>query len=107
MSSPINRKLTGITGTSDWIPLNRWGRDDLSIVTTIDSGTPTYTVEFTLDRINQVGVLGSEVARDVVDAVDLTANANLNITATPMEAVRLNITSGTGSMTFHVMQGGE
>ena len=104
MGSPVNRKIAGITGTSDWIPLNRYCTGDVSIVTTITS-TPTYDIEFTLDKINKAGVLGTETARVVVGGDDLTANANLNIANTPMEAVRIVVASG-GSVDVHVMQSG-
>ena len=106
MASFINRKQTAVTGVGDWIPLNRWSKDDYSIVTTVN-GTATYTIEFTLDQVNRAGVLGNEVARPVLNGEDLTASANLNITETPMEAIRVNITAGAGSVDFHVMQNGE
>lgn len=106
MSSPINRKQLAVTGVGDWIPLNRWSKDSYSIVTTVN-GTATYTVEFTLDQINRAGVLGNEVARPVLGGTGLTADANLNIANTPMEAMRVNITAGAGSVDLHVMQNGE
>lgn len=105
MGSPVNRKIEGVSGTSDWIPLNRWSRDNYTIVTTVASGTPTYTVQFTIDQINREGVLGNETARPVVGGSSLTTDANLNITDTPMEAIRITVSGGT--VDFHVMQQGE
>ena len=104
MSSYVNRKQANVTGVGDWIPLNRWSRDDYSIVTTIN-GASTYTVEFTLDQINRKGVLGNETTRPVENATDLIADANVNIVETPMEAIRINVSSG--DVDFHVMQNGE
>jgi len=104
MASYINRKQAGVTGVGDWIPLNRWSKDSYSIVTTIN-GASTYTVEFTLDQINRSGVLGSETARPVEGGTALTADANLNIANTPMEAIRINVASG--DVDFHVMQNGD
>ncbi len=103
MSSPVNRKQSAVTGVGDWIPLNRWAKDDLSVVTTAN-GTVTYNVEFTLDQVNRPGVTG--VPRPIENGEGLTVDANLNVTLTPMEAVRVNITDGTGSVDFHVMQSG-
>lgn len=103
MSSPVNRKQLAVTGVGDWIPLNRWSNDDLSVVTTAN-GTVTYDVEFTLDQVNRAGV--TVVDRPILNGTGLTADANLNVTETPMEAVRVNITAGAGSVDFHVMQSG-
>lgn len=104
-SSPVNRKQSAVTGAGDWIPLNRWAKDDLSIVTTAN-GTVTYDIEFTIDQVNRPNVLGNEDARPVANGTGLTADANLNVTETPMEAIRVNITAGAGSVDFHVMQSG-
>jgi len=103
MSSPVNRKLLTVTGVGDWIPLNRWAKDDLSIVTTAN-GTVTYDVEFTLDQVNRPNV--TVTPRPIENGTGLTADANLNVTETPMEAIRVNITDGAGSVDFHVMQSG-
>ena len=77
--------------------------DDLSVVTTAN-GTVTYDVEFTLDQVNRVGV--TIIDRPIENGTSLTTDANLNVTETPMEAVRVNITAGAGSVDFHVMQSG-
>ena len=106
MPSAINRKQLAVTGVGDWIPLNRYSKNDYSIITTVN-GTATYSVEITLDQINRSGILGTETARPVVSAIDLTVDANLNITSTPAEAIRINITAGAGSVDFHVMQSGD
>ena len=64
----------------------------------------TVTVEGTLDYINRDSA--SINAFEVENAIDITADAYLNITSTPFEAIRINQTSGTGSVKFHLMQGG-
>lgn len=97
-----NNNLPGV-GAKAWIPLNRWDNgSNYSLVIGI-SGTATVTVQGTLDQINRGQ---TPKAFDIENAVDLTTSVDLNITDTPLEAIRVNQTAGTGTVEFHVMQGG-
>lgn len=106
MSAYINRKQTdnvsGVGG-KPWIPANRWGFGaDFSILVEI-TGTATVDVEGTLDQINRGDI--PKVFK-IQNATGLTTTTALNITDTPLEAIRVNQLSGTGTVAFHVMQGG-
>lgn len=98
-------------GTKPWIPLNRWDRGDFSL-NIIITGTVTMDVEGTLKKLNQDTdstdiAAGSPSAEDIfaiASATGLTASTALNITDTPLEAIRINQTAGTGSVKLHVMQ---
>ena len=105
MASPVNVKKTYTgTGTQVAIPLNRWSRDNYSVVTDVGA-TATYTVEGTLDQVNRPDV--TPVWFDITNLVALTADAAEKVTDTPMEAIRMNITANTGDLGLHVMQNGE
>lgn len=101
--APINRKISVFgVGTSEWVPLNRWTDSDISLLVSV-GGTATYTVETTLDRVNRQGTI--PVPIDHATLVGQTVGNTGNV-AFPVEAVRVSVTSGTGSVTMHVMQNG-
>jgi len=107
----INRKQTNPTGIGekDWVPLNRWSNaSNYSIVTTVN-GIATYTIESTLDQLNRLTL--AEIANvdvcAIENAIDQTTSGCFNVTATPLEAIRIKQTAGTGSVVMHVMQAGE
>ena len=106
MSAYINRKQSNSAGVGakPWVQLNRWDNNANYSLVLKFTGTATVTVEGTLDHINRE--LETIEAFDVENAIDLTADAYLNITNTPLEAIRINQTAGAGSVDFHVMQGG-
>jgi hypothetical protein len=105
MSAPINRKQVNTTGTGlkPFVPLNRWGFGADISINIVFSGAATVTLEGTLDHVNREGVTD---VFDIVNGVGITVDTALNITDTPLEAIRINQTAGTGSVTMHVMQGG-
>lgn len=105
MASYINAKKTYTgTGAQVAIPLNRWSRDNYSVVVSLDS-TGTYTIQGTLDQINRPNV--TPVWFDITSLVGLTADAAEKITETPLEAIRMTIAANGSSIDFHVMQNGE
>lgn len=105
MAAYINAKRTYTgTGAQVAIPLNRWSRDNYSVVTDVGA-TATYTVEGTIDQINRIGV--TPVWFDITGLVGLTASTSDKITDTPLEALRVNIAANSGELGFHVMQNGE
>ena len=105
MSAPINRKQKNVSGTGPkpWIQMNRWDNNvNYSLVIKI-TGTALVNVEGTLDYINR----GDEVvAFPIEKAQNISETTYLNIFATPFEALRVNQTTGDGTVDFHVMQGG-
>ena len=110
MSAYIRRTQNNVTGVEakPWIPVNRWTENgSFSIMTTIVAPV-TYTIETTIDPVNRPDeiALADVVVCSVENAIGLTADARLNITNTPLEAIRINQTAGAGSVRFKVMQNG-
>lgn len=105
MGNPINRTITQTgTGTTDWVPLNRYAGDDVSLAAFVD-GTATYTVEMTLERVNREEYDPATVrVLDHGTLVGSTGSASGNIDF-PVEAIRLNVTAGTGSVELQIYQG--
>ena len=106
MSAYVNRyqdnNPAGV-GAKPWIQLNRWDNNaNYSLVIGI-SGTAEVNVEGTLDYINRGETPKTFVVKN---AEGITTTASLNVTNTPLEAIRVNQISGTGTVEFHVMQGG-
>lgn len=96
-------------GIKDWIALNRWSNAGNYTVMTTVSGAATYTLETTIDQLNRftaAEIAAAEVC-PVENAVDQTVDGCFNITATPLEFIRINQTVGAGSVTMRVMQSGE
>ena len=97
-------------GIKPWIPLNRWsGPGDYSIMTEV-TGTVEYTVQTTVDPVNRPDIipLSDVLVCPVTNAVGLVGPIDcLNINLTPLEAIRIEQTSGTGSVSFRILQNGE
>jgi hypothetical protein len=89
--------------TSPWIPLDdNQAAFNVSVAVTV-TGTLTYTVQFTLDNIQDPSV--TPVAFEVSGLTSKTADASTSLRSS-VKAVRLNITSYTsGSATIGVRQG--
>lgn len=94
------------TGTGEQVPvmLNRWTLDDISIVVDI-SATATYTIEATLSQLNRDDGL-TAIWFEVSGLIGLTADVTDKISATPLQAVRVNIAANSGNVRFQVMQSG-
>lgn len=97
---------SGNEGVDITIPTD-WRENDfrLSLAVVLSAGaTLTYTVEYTLDNIQDATVTPTWFATTDLDG--LTASASSNI-AFPVRAVRLNITSFTdGTATLTALQAG-
>ena len=105
MAAYVNVKKTYAgTGAQIAIPLNRWSRDNYSVVTDLTT-TGTYTVQGTLDQVNRLGV--TPVWFDITSLVGLTADSSEKVTDTPLEAIRISIAVNGSGVSFHVMQNGE
>ena len=91
------------TGTSAWVPLDfKQVPFNLGLQVVKNSGTATFTVEYTMDDVWDSTVTPTAFASAISGS---TANTTNNI-AFPVRAVRLNITAGTTpNVTFTVLQG--
>ncbi len=108
----INHNQIGTTGTGakPWIALNRWSNaGNYTVFTTIQGTVTDYQLESTIEILNRMSPAEIAAAKvcPVVDATGQTADGCFNITATPLEFLRVNIIAGTGSVDVHVMQSGE
>jgi hypothetical protein len=105
MASYVNVKKTYTgAGNKDAIQLNRWSRDNYSLKMDV-TGTIDFTVQGTLDYVNRSGE--TVTWSDIDSLVNLTASSFEKITDSPLEAIRVVINSGAGSVLFHVAQNGE
>lgn len=106
----INRDQINVAGVGEkpWIPMNRWSNSaDYTIFAKVD-GVVTYTIETTVAQLNRMTPAEIAAAKicSVVDATNQVADGCFNITATPVEFIRVNQTLGTGSVDIHVQQNG-
>lgn len=109
MASSVNsqRTLSAGIGIKEWVPLNRWGPPEYAVVVTV-SGTATWKLEGTLNRINRGEtavpfLLEDRLGTAITAIVD---DDNFLLGQTPLEAMRLNQTAGAGTATLHVVQQG-
>lgn len=110
MSAYINRNQINTTGTGEkpWVPLNRWANDDYTVKLTVN-GMATFSLEGTISQINR-GESGSEFTLNDESGTPIsgiTSTTTYVIAATPLEAIRVNQTAGTGSVDMHIMQSGD
>lgn len=90
-------------GASAWVPMDTY-RTPFSIsCSAVISGSPTYNVEYTLDDVQNTAITPTAYSDFLVTGA--TANTN-SATTIPVTAVRVNITSGSGSVTLTVIQSG-
>ena len=114
MGASVNVKQVNEAGTGakDWIILNRQSKPDYSL-NIIITGTVTASIQATLKQQNnptnepQAGAAQAEDIFDISGLTGITASQASKIVDTPLEAIRVNQTAGTGSVTLHVMQAGE
>ncbi len=90
------------TGDSDWLALDVWNsRSQLSGYAEV-SATATYTIEYTVDNIEDPSVTPVPFATDVAVA---TATTDFFDSSGPMRALRLSVSASTGSVKLVVLQG--
>lgn len=111
MGSPLFYDVTYTgTGAQTALPTNRWGDHQYSI-TVIPQPDPVtsgeYTVQGTINRINRSTNIEPTVWFDLDGFVGLTGQITGVFKNTPLEALRLFITTNDESIRFQVMQGGE
>lgn len=98
---PTSVSRTG-TGASAWIPVD-YAQSAFSLsVAVVVSGTVTYDVEHTFDDIFDSSVTPTAFKQAALTAQ--TANKDGSYTS-PIRAVRVNNTSGSGTTTLTVIQG--
>ena len=94
-------KKTG-TGTSAWIPLDYKQNPFNVSLGCVVNGTITYSIEHTFDDIFDATITPVAFTHSVL--VAQTANKDGNY-ASPVRAVRINNTAGTGDTTLTILQG--
>ena len=100
---PIKVTQSGI-GESDWKLVN-WNIAPIELgITVVVDGMVTYTVEYTLDDITDVPPV-TPTAFPHATLAGLSVDAYGSI-MTPVAAIRLTITGGTGSATLTFIQSG-
>jgi len=93
---------TGVS-SSPWLPLENLG-DQFSVgFGCVVTGTATYTIEYTFDNV-LMGETATVFANSSITGV--TANKDGNFNA-PINAMRVTITAGTGTVTVKVIQSGQ
>ena len=107
MATPINKKKTysAGTGAKDWFQLNRWSPQVYTFAVSI-TGTATVDLEITFMQLNRGE---SATASDIFTLAGggaISSNTAVNVDGMPIEFVRVNQTSGTGTVSLHVMQQG-
>jgi hypothetical protein len=104
---PVTVSQTGV-GTS---PLIVWDYMHTaiacSISTIVSGGSATYTIQHTFDDVfasNYNPATGNWFDHDISNMVGATTNQDSNYSA-PVRASRINLTSGTGTVTLTGIQG--
>ena len=94
----------GTSGVTPTIPIDNHGRPEISLQAVV-SGTATWTIQQTLDNPWESATLNWFDHSDPL-MVGQTVSRQGNYAYVPA-AVRLKITSGTGTVTFTVVQSGD
>lgn len=104
MAQPRYISQTGV-GTSDWQIVN-WDLTPINIgIGVIVSGTVTYSVEYTLQDPSGTYPGGTPTAFSLSALASKTATLDGSI-ITPVAAIRLNVTAGTGTAQMCFLQAG-
>lgn len=90
-------------GSTSWVKLDTKANPfNVGFGCVVTSGTPTYKVEHTFDDVD---VAVTPTAFDHISVTGQTINKDGNY-AFPVAAVRLTVTSGTGTVTMTTIQAG-
>ena len=98
---PMNVSLTG-TGTSSPVPVDYTQVGFVVSVAAVVTGTATYSIQHTYDDVLDASVVPTWFTD--TDLLGKTANVDGSFVSL-IRAVRINITSGTGSVRMTVLQG--
>lgn len=102
---PFVSSVTGVGVSSVYPPDNYVSPFNLALSVLV-TGTVTYTVQYTFDDVFASGF--SAASANWIDHPSLTAQSatkDSNI-AYPVRGVRINVTAGSGSVRFTVIQAG-
>ena len=105
MAGPfVNTKqaFTAGAGAKPWVSVSRYSGSDYTL-NLIVTGTATFDVEGTLVKIEETTPLAEDIFQ-ISGLTAQTASVQAKINGTPLEALRVNQTAGTGSVTMHVNQ---
>lgn len=98
---PISKSYTS-TGAKEWIPLDHY-QTPFSVSYHVDVGTATYTVEATLDDVQDADV--TPVAYTITSS---TSSDTVAALTAPVRAIRVNIAAYTsGGVAFKIIQAGK
>lgn len=96
---PKSKTQTGV-GTTAPIPID-WRKKDFQLaLQTIVTGTATYNIEHTLDNVYTVAS-PNWLPNNTLQNLSVSADGNY---AFPVFAIRINVTSGTGSVQLNILQ---
>lgn len=106
MATPtyIDVSVTGV-GESAWLPLNRWG-SALHRIHAEVSGTATFSLVGTQDKVNRIpdASAAEEMAVDGFTGLSATTLSTQNLI---YEAIKLDVTAGTGTVRLRVQSEGD
>ncbi len=106
MSTPISVKQQNQAGAGEkpWVQLNQYSRPDFT-ANIIITGTASVDIEATLANPNR-----DEITPDDVFTLQgfqgITTTTAMSLANQPLAAIRVNQSSGAGSVVFHVNQNG-
>lgn len=104
---PVTVSVTGV-GATPPVVLDQYIAPENTTFSAIVNGTVTYNVEYSVDDPYASYATNYNTNATwyvLTGASALTANSSSN-TAFPARALRVNVTAGTGSVTFTVIQAG-
>lgn len=109
MATPVEFDVTidNTDGESDWLPLNRWASALMRLTTTIESGTPTYSIVGTQKNILRHGVTTTTADEIPLNGFDTLTAATNNVQDVLFRAIKLKVSSGTGSVRLRVQSEGD
>lgn len=106
MGVPVEFDVTQTgTGTSDWLPLNRWSPALMRLWAEV-SGTATFSVEGTTSNV----LRGETPVTATIQALENFSGLSASTTSTQnvlYRALRINVASGTGSVRLQAQSEGE
>lgn len=101
----IDVSQTGV-GETSWKPLNRWG-SGLHRVYIDVTGTAAFTVHGTQDYVNRMADPSTAEEMPVLTDADLDGTSLMKSVDLLFEAVKLEVTSGTGTVRMRVQAEGD
>lgn len=107
MGVPLKADVTQTgAGSSEWIPLNRWGSALTRVWATVTGTVSDYSIEGTTSRLNR----GETPTAAEIQAIENFSSLSAAKTSTQnvmYEAVRVTIATGTGSVRLQLRTEGD